>query len=103
MAITLEPYTLTDVKCGSVIYEFSTAPFDAIGAGHASVSSNTVTFSNINGVGIYPLGKLTVTANVRYSATTETIFTETFEIDVVDCLAESFTMTGVAPLQDSEV
>lgn len=57
LEVSLEPYTLNDAKCGSVIYEFSMAPYDAFGAGHASVSNNKVTFSNINLAGEYPLGK----------------------------------------------
>ena len=93
LAIPLEAYTLNDSKCGTVIYEFTTLP--ALSAGQTTISTSTITFNNINGGG-FPLGKLTVTVNVRGSLAAATIYSVNFDIYFVDCLAEAFTITNDA-------
>ena len=102
LAITMEQYTVNDAaKCGKILYEFKvTSAWDAIGLGHALVVDNKITFKNINQAGLYPLGKLTVTFNIRSELSTAVVYTTTFDIDVVDCLAEAFTVNNKVLLKD---
>ena len=104
LEIEMEPFTVNDAsKCGNINYTFEvTSAWNAIDEGHAEVVNNKITFKNINQPGLYPLGKLQVTFSIFSSLSTDVVYNEIFEIDVVDCLAEAFTVDNKVILKNGD-